>query len=48
VTLAWLVARRAAAGRTLPFPLSVEPIYAGLGASLAVYAVGWLAPKERS
>jgi len=47
VALAWLAARRVAGGRALPFPLSVEPIYAGLAASLAVYTVGWLNSKER-
>ena len=29
------------------YPLSVEPIYAGLAASLLVYAAGWLGRKPR-
>ena len=40
VTLAWVLARNASpAGR---YPLALEPIYAGLAASLLVYAPGWL------
>jgi SSS family solute:Na+ symporter len=42
VSLAWvLVEAFPPPGRAAAYPLSIEPIYAGLGASLAVYAAGW-------
>jgi SSS family solute:Na+ symporter len=50
VTLGWVLAgnRRAPDGTHL-YPWSIEPIYVGLGASLLVYAAGWVAalfPRE--
>jgi hypothetical protein len=30
------------------YPLGLEPIYAGLAASLLVYAAGWLSRKENA
>ena len=40
--LAWTLAARRDASGTRTYPASLEPIYAGLLASLAVYAGGWL------
>ena len=31
------------AGRPAGYPFAIEPIYAGLGVSLAIYAAGWAA-----
>ncbi len=43
VTLGWILAKALpAAGQPGRYPLSIEPIYAGLAASLLVYAAGWL------
>jgi solute:Na+ symporter, SSS family len=43
LTLAWVLARAfPGAGRAPAYPFSVEPIYAGLAASLLLYAAGWL------
>jgi SSS family solute:Na+ symporter len=48
VALYWVLAKAfAPAGATAVYPWSVEPIYAGLAASLAVYAAGWLASWRR-
>jgi SSS family solute:Na+ symporter len=33
-------------GRPAGYPWAIEPIYAGLGASLTVFAAGWLLKKE--
>jgi SSS family solute:Na+ symporter len=42
VALAWILAKSfPAPGRTGAYPWSLEPIYAGLAASLLVYAAGW-------
>jgi hypothetical protein len=35
-----------ARGQPGGYPWSIEPIYAGLATSLAVYAAGWLLKKE--
>jgi SSS family solute:Na+ symporter len=40
-SLAWVLSRRFASGDPAGYPWNVEPIYAGLAVSLAVYAVGW-------
>ena len=41
LTLAWVLARDfAPPGSPGGYPFSIEPIYAGLGASLLVYAAG--------
>jgi SSS family solute:Na+ symporter len=40
LSLAWVIERRTAHGAP-PFPWSIEPIYAGLLASLIVYGAGW-------
>ena len=49
LSLAWVLAaafpRPGAPGG---YPLSVEPIYAGLAASLLVYAAGWLRPETEA
>jgi SSS family solute:Na+ symporter len=47
VTLAWVIVKSfPARGHAGVYPWSIEPIYAGLAASLAVYAAGWLLKKE--
>ncbi|HEY2953686.1 MAG TPA: sodium:solute symporter family protein [Candidatus Eisenbacteria bacterium] len=47
VTLAWVVAKGfPARGHPGEYPWSIEPIYAGLAASLVVYAAGWSLGKE--
>jgi solute:Na+ symporter, SSS family len=46
LTLAWVVAKTL--HPAAPYPLGLEPIYVGLGASLAVYAAGWLSPRRVS
>ena len=44
VSLAWVLLHAfPAAGAPAAFPLGIEPIYAGLLASLATYAAGWAA-----
>jgi SSS family solute:Na+ symporter len=44
VSLAWVLAGRAPSpGAPARYPLAIEPIYAGLAASLAIYAAGWAA-----
>jgi solute:Na+ symporter, SSS family len=44
VALAWVLAKAfTPAGTAAGYPLSVEPIYAGLAVSLLTYAAGWLA-----
>src|SRR5207247_1716816 len=44
VSLAWVLLRAVPPGRLAGgVPFAVEPIYAGLAASLAVYAAGWVA-----
>jgi solute:Na+ symporter, SSS family len=44
VSLAWVLARAfPPAGSPGGYPLSIEPIYAGLASSLAIYAAGWIA-----
>ena len=40
ISLFWVIERRASHGAP-PLPWSIEPIYAGLLASLIVYATGW-------
>jgi iron complex outermembrane receptor protein len=40
ITLAWILP--SILGRAAGHPFGVEPIYAGLAASLAIYAAGWL------
>jgi len=48
VALAWvLLASFPPAGSRGGYPLSVEPIYAGLATSLAVYVAGWLTKEKR-
>jgi SSS family solute:Na+ symporter len=49
-SLGWVLARAfRAPGRATAFPLSIEPIYVGLAASLAVYAAGLIVNmKERT
>jgi SSS family solute:Na+ symporter len=48
VSLAWvLLGAFPPPGRPGGYPWSVEPIYAGLAASLLVYAAGWLARPPR-
>ena len=48
VSLAWVLARVfPPAGRAGAYPLGIEPIYAGLTVSLAMYAAGWAA-RSRS
>ncbi len=46
LTTAWVIAKtiQPAAG----YPLSLEPIYAGLAASFAIYAAGWLVSRRRT
>ena len=34
------------AGLPAGYPFGIEPIYAGLGTSLAIYAAGWTLTKE--
>lgn len=47
VSLVWVLTKRdPAAGQTGGYPFGIEPIYAGLGASLAIYAAGWTFVKE--
>ena len=47
VTLGWVIAKSFPAhGRAGAYPWSIEPIYAGLAASLVVYALGRLTRKE--
>ena len=47
VTLGWVIAKSLPPrGRQAAYPWSLEPIYAGLAASLVVYAAGWLLRKE--
>jgi len=47
VSLVWVLAKNLAAhGRPGEYPWSIEPIYAGLAASLVVYAAGWSLRKE--
>jgi solute:Na+ symporter, SSS family len=49
ISLAWvLVAAYPPPGSPGGYPCSVEPIYAGLTASLLVYAAGWLTRRPRS
>jgi hypothetical protein len=31
------------AGQAAGYPFAIEPVYAGLGVSLAIYAAGWAA-----
>jgi hypothetical protein len=42
-----LVASFPPAGRSGGYPLSIEPIYAGLATSLVVYVAGWLTKEKR-
>jgi SSS family solute:Na+ symporter len=49
VSLGWLVGRtEPAPGRAGGYLWSIEPIYAGLAASLLVYAAGWLLSRKES
>jgi SSS family solute:Na+ symporter len=41
VSLAWVLAKTTAPGGAVRYPWGIEPIYAGLGLSLALYLVGW-------
>jgi len=46
LTLAWILVKAfPPAGTAAGYPWSLEPIYVGLGASLLVYAAGWLVPR---
>jgi SSS family solute:Na+ symporter len=47
ITLGWVIAK-SARGRAGSYPWSIEPIYAGLAASLLVYAAGRLSRKENA
>jgi solute:Na+ symporter, SSS family len=48
LSLAWvLLAAFPLPGTPGGYPLSIEPIYAGLAASLLLYAAGWLGSKPR-
>ena len=43
VSLAWVLIKAfPPAGRAGDYPVSIEPIYAGLALSLAIYAAGWV------
>ena len=43
VTLYWVVSQALPSkGAPRGYPWSIEPIYAGLGASLMVYTAGWI------
>ena len=46
ISLAWVLAK--AFGAQGGYPGSIEPIYAGLGVSLLIYAGGWLARRAAS
>lgn len=47
LALGWiLIEAFPAPGSPGAYPLSIEPIYVGLAASLAIYAAGWLLRKE--
>jgi SSS family solute:Na+ symporter len=42
ISLAWVLVKAfPPAGQPAGFPFGIEPIYAGLGVSLAIYAAGW-------
>ena len=48
VSLYWVLAKAfAPAGRPADYPWSIEPIYVGLAAALAVHATGWLVTARR-
>jgi SSS family solute:Na+ symporter len=48
VSLGWVLAKAfAPAGRPADYPWSIEPIYVGLAAALAVYGAGWLVTSRR-
>jgi SSS family solute:Na+ symporter len=47
VSLGWIVARTTNSDGGVRYPWSIEPIYAGLAASLLVYAVGWTTNGRR-
>jgi SSS family solute:Na+ symporter len=49
VSTAWVVVRQPAAdGHSNGYPWSIEPIYAGLAASLVIYAAGWAVKARRA
>src|SRR5262245_44567017 len=49
ITLAWVITKYVPArGRAGGYPWSIEPIYLGLAASLAVYAAGRILAKENA
>ena len=49
VSLTWvLIESFPAAGAAGAYPFAIEPIYAGLGVSLAIYAAGWAAGSRPS
>jgi SSS family solute:Na+ symporter len=47
VSLAWVLGKSADAAGRARYPLSLEPIYAGLAASLLVYLPGWAVASTR-
>ena len=49
LSLAWVLAKAfPAPGRVAAYPLSLEPIYVGLAASLAIYATGWTMKEKQA
>jgi hypothetical protein len=49
VSLFWVLAGTVSLpGRPAAYPWSLQPIYAGLATSLAVYAAGWAGRRESS
>jgi solute:Na+ symporter, SSS family len=49
LSLAWIIAKAMPARGAAPgYPFSIEPIYAGLGASLLVYVLGWILSRKEN
>ena len=47
ISLGWVLAPRLVAASPRAYPLSLEPIYAGLAASLLIHAAGWTLRRNR-
>jgi len=47
LSLGWMLARTTGADGAVRYPWSIEPIYAGLAASLVTYAAGWTLEGRR-